>query len=160
VLARLTVFVAVVLLGILVPLVRLPVAWVALAGGQPALVRLAMLAVLLVVVMIGRTLLFSRLPRAAVLFGRKVRFHDGTRRRAVAVADIAAMHVELRPPPLHEVFVVEQYDGEEHDLCPTHWSGAPALHRTLDRRVAAAHRRRTRAASKALRGSRKVSDSA
>jgi hypothetical protein len=94
---------------------------------------------------VAQTLLVARLPRAPVLFGSKVRLHDGTRRIAIPIDEIGALHVEQRPSPAHEVFVVEQRNGAEHDLCPTHWWGAPALHRALERRVNAAHRRRARA---------------
>ncbi|MEM9460346.1 MAG: hypothetical protein AAGF11_39610 [Myxococcota bacterium] len=146
VLARLAVVIAFVLLAVLVPLVRLPPAWIALAGGIALVVRLVILIGVMLVLWGARTLLVARLPRAAVLLGRSIRFHDGTRRRAVLIEDIAALHVEQRPPPQHEIFVIEQRNGAEHDLCPTHWGGAPALHRALERRVAAAHRRRARAA--------------
>lgn len=146
VLARLAVVTAFILLAIVVPLVRLPPAWIALAGGIALVVRLVLLAVVMLALWGARTVLVARLPRAVVLLGRSIRFHDGTRRRAVPIDDIAALHVEQRPPPQHEVFVIERRDGAEHDLCPTHWGGAPALHRALERRVAAAHRRRARAA--------------
>lgn len=145
-LARLAVAIAFVLLMILVPLVPLPPGWVALAGGFALVVRVGLGLAVLVVLAVAQVLLVARLPRAVVLWGRKVRFHDGTRRRAVAIDDIAALHVEQRPLPQHEVFVLERRDGVEHDLCPTAWPGAPALHRALERRIAAAHRRRTRAA--------------
>lgn len=145
VVARLAVVAAFVLLAIVAPLVRLPPAWVTLAGGRPLIVRLTILVVVAAILWVARTVLIARLPRAAVLFGRKIRFHDGTRRRAVPVDEIAAIHVEQRPPPHHEVFVIEQRDGAEHDICPTHWFGAPGLHRALEKRVLAAHRRRARA---------------
>jgi len=144
-LARLAVAVAFVLLLILVLLVRLPSAWVALAGGRPLLVRAGLMVGVLLVLGLAQRVLTARLPHAAVLFGRRVRFHDGLRRRAVSIADVAALHVEQRPAPHHEVFVIELRGGEEHDLCPTHWTGAPALYRALERRVAAVHRRRARA---------------
>lgn len=144
-LARLAVVIVLLLLVVLVLLVPLPAAWVALAGGFAVMVRLCLVLVVLVVLGMAQTLLVARLPRAVVLWGRKAHFHDGTRRCAVAIDDIAALHVEQRPPPQHEVFVLERHDGTEHDLCPTRWSGAPALHRTLTRRVAAAMRRRKRA---------------
>jgi hypothetical protein len=118
---------------------------VALAGGFGLLVRLCLVLVVLMVLGVAQRLLVARLPRAVVLWGRKVHFHDGTRRRAVAIDDIVALHVEQRPPPQHEVFVLERRDGTEHDLSPTRWSGAPALHRALERRMAAAQRRRMRA---------------
>lgn len=148
-LARLAVALAFVLLMILVLLVPLPRAWVALAWGQPLVVRACMGLVVVAVLAVAYSVLVARLPRAVVLWGRKVRFHDGTRRRAVAIDDVAAVHVEQRPPPQHEVFVLERRDGTEHDLCPTAWAGAPSLHRALERRVAAAARRRRRAGKRA-----------
>lgn len=145
-LARLAVALAFVLLAVLVPLVPLPPAWVARAGGHPLVVRLGLMLVVIAVVAMAQVVLVARLPRAVVLWGRKVRFHDGTRRRAVSLDDITALHVEQRAEPQHEVFVLERRDGAEHDLCPTHWPGAPAMHRAIERRVATVHRRRTRAA--------------
>jgi hypothetical protein len=152
-LARLAVVLAFVLLAILVALVPLPAAWVARAWGFPLIVRACMLMVVVVALAVAHALLAARLPRAVLLWGRKVRFHDGTRRRAVPVADVVAMHVEQRPPPQHEMFVLERRDGTEHDLCPTAWPGAPSLHRAIERSVAAAdRRRRRRAARRAPRG--------
>lgn len=144
VVARLAVAIAFVLLAILIPLLPLPPAWVALAWGQPLVVRLTLGLCVLVVLGLAQVVIDARLPRAVVLLRRTVRFHDGMRRRAVLIDDVAAVHVEQRPPPWHEVFVLELRDGAEHDLCPTRWPGAPALHRALERRVGAAQRRRAR----------------
>lgn len=141
VLARAAVTIAFVLLAVVITLAPLPAAWVALAWGIPALVRVALALAVLVMLRVLAVVLDARLPRAVVLTPSTVRFHDGTRRRAVRVPEIAALHVEQRPPPWHEVFVIEERSGAEHDLCPTAWPGAPALHRLLERRVAAAHRR-------------------
>ncbi|MEM7159294.1 MAG: hypothetical protein AAF799_41030 [Myxococcota bacterium] len=149
--SRVVIGVAFVLLAIVVVLVRIPPAWSALVGGQVIVVRLALIVAVVAVLAMARAILIARLPRAAVLAGRRVRFHDGTRRRAVAIDEIAALHVEQRPPPLHEVFVIERRDGAEHDLCPTHWWGAPALHRTLGRKLTALRRRRAREQAKARR---------
>lgn len=143
--ARVGVAVAFLFLVVLIPLVRLPPAWVELAGGHPWVVRLALVVVVIAVLGLTQGLVVARLPRAVVLWGRKIHFHDGTRRRAVALDEVTALHVEQRAPPQREVFVLERGNGVEHDLCPTHWPGAAALHRALERRVAAAHRRRTRA---------------
>ena len=150
-LARLAVVLAFVLLLIPVAVVPLPVAWVALAWGFPLVVRVCMLLVVVVVLAVAHALLAARLPRAVVLWGRKVRFHDGTRRRAVPVDDVAAVHVEQRPPPQHEMFVLERRDGVEHDLCPTGWAGAPSLYRAIERSIAAAERRRRRRAARRAR---------
>ena len=144
VLSRLAVVITFALLTVLVLLVRLPTAWVALAWGHPLVVRGFLVLGVLVVLRGAQTVLDARLPRAVVLWGRSVRFHDGTRRHAVPLHEVAAVHVEQRPPPLQEVFGLEERNGAEHDLCPTRWSGAPALHWALERRMAASHRRRAR----------------
>ena len=149
--SRVVIGTAFVLLAIVVVLVRIPSAWSALVNGQVVVVRVALLVAVVAVLAMARAVLIARLPRAAVLAGRRVRFHDGTCRRAVAIEEIAALHVEQRPPPLHEVFVIERRDGAEHDLCPTHWWGAPALHRTLGRKLAAIQRRQWRQQAKARR---------
>jgi hypothetical protein len=156
-LARLAGVIAFVLLFVLVLLVPLPPAWVALVGGHALVVRVGLVAVVLMVVGAAQTLVVARLPRAVVLLRNKVRFHDGTRRRAVAFDEIVALHVEERPPPQLEMFVLERRDGAELDLCPTGWAGAPALHRALERGMAAAHRRRTRAQAAAQRSGRRSS---
>lgn len=148
-LSRVVIFVMFVLLAVVVVLAKLPRAWVELAQGIELVVRAALMLGVIAILAMARTVLVARLPRAAVLIGRKIRFHDGTRRVALPVDEIVALHVEQRPPPVHEVFVIEQRDGAEHDLCPAHWWGAPALHRALDRKVAAAHRRRMHAQSRA-----------
>lgn len=147
--SRLVIFVAFVLLAVVIVLARLPESWVRLARGYEVVVRAGLMLSVIAVLMVARTALVARLPRAVVLLGRKVRFHDGTRRIAVPLEEIAALHVEQRPPPVHEVFVIEQRDGAEHDLCPAHWWGAPALHRALERKVATIHRRRARAQRRA-----------
>jgi hypothetical protein len=143
--AGLAVAVAFVLLVVLIALAPMPKAWVTLAWGLPLVVRGCLVLVVIAALAVAHAVLVARLPRSVVLWGRKVRFHDGTRRRAIPYRSIAAVHVGQRPPPLHEVFVIERYDGIEHDLCPTAWAGAPRLHRALERHMAAAARRRARA---------------
>ncbi len=160
-LASVAVVAVLALLVVVALLVRLPPHWVALAGGMAWVVRAALMLAALVVVGFARTVLDARLPRAAVLWGRKVRFHDGTRRRAVAIDQILAVYIERRPPPMHEVFAIQQHDGSEHDVCATHWGGAPALHRTLQRRVrsAQARKRRQQARQRPVRSVPKTSGS-
>lgn len=150
-LSRVAVGTATVLSLAVVALVRLPPAWIEAVGGHGWVVRALIVVPTVLLLMGARALLIARLPRAAVLFGRRVRFHDGTRRVVVPVDAIARLHVEHRPPPLFEVFVVERRDGTEQDVCPTHWWGAPRLHRTLSRKVSAATRRRRKAKSRARR---------
>ncbi|MCX4244634.1 hypothetical protein [Paraliomyxa miuraensis] len=151
VLARLVVAITFVLLAVAILLAELPSAWVALAGGRTWVVRAALVLGTIVALGVVQRVLDARLPRSVVILGRSVRFHDGTRRRAVPIEAIAALHVEQRAPPQREVFVLEELDGAEHDLCPTRWTGAPALHRVLERRVAAMGRRRRREVARAQR---------
>lgn len=156
-LSRVAVGTAFVLLAIVIALVRMPPTWLAFARGHGLAIRLALLVVALLVFAGARALLIARLPRAAFLFGRRVRFHDGTRRVALHIDEIASVHVEQRPPPVHEAFVLVQRDGGEHDLCPTHWWGAPRLYRSLTHRVGTASRRRARARAAEQRRARKRS---
>jgi hypothetical protein len=101
-------------------LVRLPASWVALAWGIPELVRLVLMLVVLWVIGWIRPFIYARLPRAARLFGQTLKLVD----------------VELRPPPIFEVLVVELADGTTHEVCPLDWDGAGALYAALVRRIA------------------------
>ncbi|MBC8068655.1 MAG: hypothetical protein IAG13_10010 [Deltaproteobacteria bacterium] len=124
-------------LGIVtVLLVRLPAAWVGWAWGSPELVRLAL--VLLVLWVIGwvRPFVYARLPRAATLFGRTLRLGERGRRRKVTTAELQHVDVELRPPPIFEVLVVELADGTTHEVCPLDWDGAASLYDAIARRIA------------------------
>ena len=58
------------------------------------------------------------------------------------VDEISRIHVEVRPPPVHQVFVVELTDGTMHDVCPTDWPGAGRLYAKLERKVARARAKR------------------
>ncbi len=141
-LARLGVTVATLVLLVPVVLARLPEAWVALAGGSPLLVRGVLGAVVLWLMAWVRALVYARLPHAPWLLGRTLGLREGSRRLRLRVEDIAALHVELRPMPAREVFVVEFHDGSVHDLCPVHWSGAGRLYAKLAKRVKRAQRKR------------------
>jgi hypothetical protein len=117
-------------------LVRLPASWVALAWGSPELVRLSLgLAVLWLIRWI-RPFVYARLPRAARLFGRTLKLGERGRRRKVPVDEVRHVDVELRPPPIYEVLVVELADGTTHEVCPLDWDGAGALYAELSRRIA------------------------
>jgi hypothetical protein len=125
------------LLGLVtVLLVRLPASWVALAWGSPELVRLALGLVVLWLIGWIRPFVYARLPRAARLFGRTLKLGERGRRRKVAVTDVRHVDVELRPPPIYEVLVVELADGTTHEVCPLDWDGAGALYAELSRRIA------------------------
>jgi hypothetical protein len=147
-LARLALVGFAAMLGVVVLLVRLPQQWVDLAFGAPEVVRLVLLLLAVWVFRWVRTLVFARLPAAASLF-RRLSFRERGRRRRVRIDEIAAVHVELRPAPMHQVFVIELHDGTIHDVCPTDWPGAGRLYSVLARKV---RRARARARRKAARG--------
>lgn len=140
-LARFAVVAMGVLLGIVVLLVRLPERWVEAAFGAPVLVRLIAFVILLWALRWVAAVVYARLPRAASLF-RRLSFRERGRRRRVRIEEIARVHVELRPPPVHQIFVVELRDGSSHDLCPTDWPGAGRLYAKLDRKLTR-HRRKS-----------------
>ncbi len=124
-------------LGIVtVLLVRLPAGWVAWAWGMPELVRIALVLAVLWVIGWIRPFVYARLPRAARLFGKTLKLGERGRRRRVPVAELRHVDVELRPPPIYEVLVVELQDGTTHEVCPLDWDGAGALYAALARRIA------------------------
>jgi hypothetical protein len=145
-LARLAMVGLGIMLGVVVLLVRLPARWVELAFGAPELVRLGAFVVLLWWLRWVAALVYARLPAAASLF-RRLSFRERGRRRRVRIDEILAVHVELRPPPIHQVFVVELRDGSMHDVCPTDWPGAGPLYAKLERKVARARRKAAREAA-------------
>jgi hypothetical protein len=142
-LARLAVVAMGLMLGVPVLLVRLPPRWVELAFGAPELVRLIAFVVLLWLLRWVAALIYARLPRAVSLF-RRLSFPGRRHRRRVRIDEIAAVHVELRPPPVHQVFVVDLRDGTTHDLCPTDWPGAGRLYAKLARKLARARKKAAR----------------
>jgi hypothetical protein len=116
---------------IAVLLARLPDAWVALARGETWIVRVALLLVMLWGMVWFGNLIRVVLPRAPYLFGRTLTVRDHGRRVRLPVRDIAAVHVEPRPPDERDTFVVELRDGTMHDLCPIAWQGAGRLYARL-----------------------------
>lgn len=146
-LARLGIVGLGIMLGVIVLLVRLPQAWIDRAFGSPEVVRLVLAVVALWLLRWIRALVYSRLPTAPYLFGRRLALRERGKRHRVDVENIADLHVELRPPPVHQVFAVELHDGSIHDICPTDWPGAGPLYAKLARKVARAQRRARRAKS-------------
>jgi hypothetical protein len=132
-LTDLAVGVAALLLVPVVLLVRLPAAWIELAGGHswPFRVVLA-LAVIWAFVWLDN-LVRVLLPRTPYLIGRTLTVRARGRRVPLKVREIVAIHVETRPPDGRETFVVEMRSGEHHDLCPVAWSGAGRMYRRMAR---------------------------
>lgn len=116
---------------IAVLLARLPESWVALALGEPWIVRVALLLTMLWGMSWFGNLVRIVLPRAPYLFGRTLTVRDRGRRVHLPVREIAAVHVEPRPPDERDTFVVELRDGTTHDLCPIAWQGAGRLYARL-----------------------------
>ncbi len=132
-LTDLAVTVVALLVVIIVLLVRLPESWVALAAGRGWIVRLVLALLAAWLFMWMDNALRVLLPRTPYLFGRTLTIRSRGRRVPLPVRDIAAIHVETRPPDQHETFVVEMKSGEHHDLCPVHWNGAGRLYRRIAR---------------------------
>jgi hypothetical protein len=125
----------VLLCALTVLLVRLPGAWVRLVFGSPELVRLVLALFVLLVVLWVRPFVVGRLPRAAsLLFGTLTLPVRGGRHR-VRVSEIKRVDLEVRPPPLFEVIIVELADGTTREVCPIDWPGAGGLYRALARRI-------------------------
>jgi len=116
-------------------LARLPAAWVSLVGGHAEVIRV--LLVLMVFYLAGwmRAVVYSRLPASAYLVGRRAVLRVRGKALRVPVDTILEIHVEVRPVPARETFVVELKDGTCHDLCPTHWQGAVRLYAALARKL-------------------------
>jgi hypothetical protein len=121
------------LIGVL--LGTIPKPWVEWVGGFPELIRLAGGLLVLWVMSWVAALVYSRHPRAPFLLGKTLRIYERSERRRIDVAEIADIHVELRPPPMVEAFVVELRDGSIHELCPVRWRGAGQLYVALARRL-------------------------
>ncbi len=117
-------------------LARVPPDWVDAVGGQVILIRSLQVLVSVWMVVWLRAAVYSRLPAAAYLVGKRLVFPRRGRRKVVATDSIVAVHVERRPEPAGETFVVELRDGATHDVCPVHWEGAGRLYRGLLKKIA------------------------
>lgn len=122
-----------VIVVLIVLLARLPGAWVDLALGRGWIVRLVLAGAAAWAFMWLDNFLRVLLPRTPYLFGRSLTIRERGKRVRLAVADIAAIHVEQRPPDARETFVVELKSGALHDLCPVHWKGAGRLYARIAR---------------------------
>ena len=116
-------------------LVRLPAGWVTVFGGQAWAVRAVLVLAALWCVGWLRTLVFSRLPAAPYLAGKRLVFRVRGKTVRVAVSEVEDVRVERRDPPVREAFVVVLKNGGAYDLCPVAWAGAPQLYRALRRKT-------------------------
>ncbi len=121
--------------AIAVLLARLPALWVQLALGEPWIVRGLLLLLLFWANLWFGNIVRTFLPRAPYVFGRTLTLRAHGRRVRVPVRDIAAIHVEARPPDERDTFVVELRDGSTLDLCPIAWQGAGRMYARLARAI-------------------------
>lgn len=124
--------------SIAVLLARLPEPWVELVGGRRWIVRLALIVLLLWINVWVGNLVRTILPRAPYLFGRTLTVRERGRRVRLPVGEIAAIHVEPRPPDERDTFVVVLRSGATFDLCPIAWQGAARLYARLSRAISRA----------------------
>jgi hypothetical protein len=102
-----------------------------------------------------RMVVWALLPGAVIQYGRYLWFPHGRRRIRVAIADISAIAVEQRPPPIGETFVIEIAGGElTYDLCPVACDGAERVHAAVARKVRRARIRADRRDARARRRAR------
>lgn len=118
-----------------VMLARLPEAWVALAAGQPWLVRLVLALASLWAVAWVRALVYARLPAAPYLVGRRLVLPERGAKRRIDLAEVEEVFVQLRPPPVEQAFVARLANGEVQTICPVHWPGAGALYAAVARKL-------------------------
>ncbi len=117
-------------------LARVPEAWVAAAGGRVIVVRVALVLGAVWVTVWVQALVYSRIPAAPYLIGRRLALPTWGLPRHVRTEDVVEVSVVLRPDPMGEVLAVTLRDGSQHDLCPMRWPGAGELYHHLARRVA------------------------
>ncbi len=125
-------------------LIRLPRAWVIWAGGYPIVVRLVLAVLVLWVMSWVRAWIYAGIPAAPYLVGRTLVFADRGHQRRVKLDQVVDVFVELRPPGLTQVFMVELNDGSSHELCPVDWPGAGRLYVSLAAKLRRQRARRDR----------------
>lgn len=129
---------------LIVAIGKIPVSWWVIGAGIEELTRVVLALVVLYLLGWVRMIAFALLPRAVVQYGRRLWFRHRGRRIVVRTKAITSIDVELRPPPVGEVFVIELDDGAVYDLCPVAWKGAERIYAVLARRVRRARLRETR----------------
>ena len=118
---------------LLVGIVRIPWSWWLL--DSEVLTRVVLLAVALYLFSWLRMLAWTLIPAAVILYGRRLWFRYRGRRIRLLTTALTTVDVELRPPPIGEVFVIELGDGAVYDLCPVRWDGSQRIYRVLARRI-------------------------
>lgn len=129
----------------------MPAGWMTLARGNEWLARAVVFVVVITVISRLRNVVYALLPRAPVVWFGRLTYRGRGKRETVRLDELAEVHVDLRPEPSGEVFVVEFLDGSEIDLCPVHWDGAEHVYSRLARALRRSERRRRREAARARR---------
>ena len=132
---------------LVIGIVRIPVSW--WLFDSEVLTRVVLVAAALYLFGWLRMVVWTLIPGAVILYGRRLWFRYRGRRIRVAVSALTTVAVEERPPPVGEIFVIEIGDGVVYDLCPVRWDGAARIHRILARRVRRAEARELRRLARA-----------
>jgi hypothetical protein len=134
-LARTALGVLLVLLMLAVVLAKIPGDLAADASAARVLIRIAGALVVLWLMAWLRALVYSRLPMAASLWGNRLTVAGREGKETIELGRIEQVHVELRPPPVHQVFVIELDDQTLRDVCPVDWPGAGRLYARLAQKI-------------------------
>jgi len=124
-----------VLLLIPVVLARLPESFRVADHRLGILIRVLATVVVLWGIAWLRALLYCRLRAAPFLFAGRLALLDHGRRQYLDVDRVADVFVELAPPPLEEIFMLELDDGTSRPLCPVGWKGAGRLYQGLRKAI-------------------------
>lgn len=130
---------------------RLPPSWQVLGFGFEEVARVVIALVAIYLLGWLRMVVWALVPGSVVQYGRRLWFRHRGRRVRIAVGQINTINVELRPPPVGEVFVIELTDGAVYDLCPVHWDGAARIYSVLARRVKRSKLRQQRRLARAAK---------
>jgi hypothetical protein len=142
-------FVALLVVG----LGRIPSSWWVIGAGSEPLTRAVIAIVVLYLLGWVRAFVLTLMPRAVIQYGRRLWFRHRGRRIVVRIANVSAIVVEQRPPPVGETFVIELDDGAVYDLCPVGWEGAERIYAAVATRV---RRARARAQRRLIRAQRRA----
>jgi len=129
---------------LVVGLGRIPTSWWVIGAGSEALTRAAIALVVLYLLGWVRMIALTFVPRAVIQYGRRLWFRHRGRRIVLRIANVHAIVVEQRPPPVGEAFVIELDDGAVYDLCPVGWEGAERIYASVAAKVRRAHAREQR----------------
>lgn len=125
---------------------RIPAAWLSLLAGNQFLLRALMLLSMVAILSVVRTIAFAALPRSPWLFRRTLRIRHRGRSLRLDVRDVVEIHLDRRPEPIGDMFVLMLKDGRELDLCPARWDGAGRLYAGIQRWIKWRARRESRQA--------------